>query len=77
MHKGEMQLAFTLVLDAIKDALVGGNTVELKGIGTIGFSCSGAWTKDDAGDEPSAPETSGGSTSGGGQKPGGGVETEA
>ena len=103
MHKGEMQLAFTLVLDAIKDALVDGNTVELKGIGTIGFSCSGAWTKtaeeqsnvehkigvafypsqevhaavataktswtkDDAGDEPSAPDTSGG-TSGGGQTP--------
>lgn len=45
MHKGEMQLAFTLVLDAIKDALVEGKTVELKGIGTIGFSCSGAWTK--------------------------------
>lgn len=45
MHKGEIQLAFTLVLDAIKDALVEGKTVELKGIGTIGFSCSGAWTK--------------------------------
>ena len=103
MHKGEMQLAFTLVLDAIKDALVGGNTVELKGIGTIGFSCSGAWTKtadeqanvehkigvafypsqevhaavasaktswtkDGEGDEPSAPDASGG-TSGGDQKP--------
>ena len=45
LHKGEMQLAFTLVLDAIKDALVAGNIVELKGIGNIGFSCSGAWTK--------------------------------
>ena len=67
MHKGEMQLACTLVLDAIKDALVGGNTVELKGIGTIGFSCSGAWTKDGEGDEPSAPDTSGGTS--GEQKP--------
>lgn len=45
MHNGEMQLAFALVLDAIKDTLVGGNTVELKGIGTIGFSCNGVWTK--------------------------------
>lgn len=45
MHKGEMQLAFTLVLDAIKDALVSGKTVELKGIGNIGFTCSGAWTE--------------------------------
>lgn len=104
MHKGEMQLAFTLVLDAIKEALVSGKTVELKGIGNIGFTCSGSWTetadeqsavehkigvsfypsneihaavataktswtKDDEGDEPSAPGTSGGSTLGGGQKP--------
>lgn len=104
MHKGEMQLAFTLVLDAIKEALVSGKTVELKGIGNIGFTCSGSWTetadeqsavehkigvsfypsneihatvataktswtKDDEGDEPSAPGTSGGSTPGGGQKP--------
>ena len=82
MHKGEMQLAFTLVLDAIKDALVGGNTVELKGIGTIGISCSGpsqevhaavataktSWTKDGEGDEPTSPDASGG-TSGGEQKP--------
>lgn len=45
MHKGEMQLAFTLVLDAIKEALVSGKTVELKGIGNIGFTCSGAWTE--------------------------------
>lgn len=45
MHKGEMQLAFTLVLDAIKEALVNGKTVELKGIGNIGFTCSGAWTE--------------------------------
>lgn len=104
MHKGEMQLAFTLVLDAIKEALVSGKTVELKGIGNIGFTCSGSWTetadeqsavehkigvsfypsneihaavatakaswtKDDEGDEPSAPGTSGGSTPGGSQKP--------
>ena len=45
MHKGEMQLAFTLVLDAIKENLSAGNIVELKGIGNIGFSCSGAWTE--------------------------------
>jgi nucleoid DNA-binding protein len=45
MHKGEMQLAFTLMLDAIKEALVSGKTVELKGIGNIGFTCSGAWTE--------------------------------
>lgn len=45
MHKGEMQLAFTLILDAIKEALVSGKTVELKGIGNIGFTCSGAWTE--------------------------------
>lgn len=54
MHKGEMQLAFTLVLDAIKEALVSGKTVELKGIGNIGFTCSGAWTK--TADEQSAVE---------------------
>ena len=111
MHKAELRMAFELMLDAIGDALTSGMNVELKGIGNIGFSCSGAWTKtaeeqanvehkigvafypsqevhaavataktswtkDDAGDEPSAPETPGGSTSGGGQKPGGGVETE-
>lgn len=45
MHKGEMQLTFTLILDAIKEALVSGKTVELKGIGNIGFTCSGAWTE--------------------------------
>lgn len=54
MHKGEMQLAFTLVLDAIKEALVSGKTVELKGIGNIGFTCSGAWTE--TADEQSAVE---------------------
>ena len=110
MHKAELRMAFELMLDAIGDALTSGMNVELKGIGNIGFSCSGAWTKtaeeqanvehkigvafypsqevhaavataktswtkDDAGDEPSAPETSDGG-SGGGQKPGGGVETE-
>lgn len=45
MHKSEMQLTFTLILDAIKEALVSGKTVELKGIGNIGFTCSGAWTE--------------------------------
>lgn len=54
MHKGEMQLAFTLVLDAIKDALVSGKTVKLKGIGNIGFTCSGAWTE--TADEQTAVE---------------------
>lgn len=54
MHKGEMQLAFTLVLDAIKEALVSGKTVELKGIGNIGFTCSGSWTE--TADEQSAVE---------------------
>ena len=54
MHKGEMQLAFTLVLDAIKGALVSGKTVELKGIGNIGFTCSGAWTE--TADEQTAVE---------------------
>ena len=109
LHKAELRMAFELMLDAIKENLSAGNIVELKGIGNIGFSCSGAWTetpeeqsavehkigvsffpsqevhvavataktswtKDDAGDEPSAPDasggsTSGGSTSGGSQKP--------
>lgn len=44
MHKAELRMAFELSLDAIKEALTAGKTVELKGIGTIGFSCSGAWT---------------------------------
>ena len=104
LHKAELRMAFELMLDAIKENLSAGNIVELKGIGNIGFSCSGAWTetaeeqsavehkigvsffpsqevhvavataktswtKDDAGDEPSAPDASGGSTSGGGQTP--------
>lgn len=103
LHKAELRMAFELMLDAIKENLSAGNIVELRGIGNIGFSCSGAWTetpeeqtavehkigvsffpsqevhaavataktswtKDDAGDEPSAPDASGG-TSGGDQKP--------
>ena len=103
LHKAELRMAFELMLDAIKENLSAGNIVELKGIGNIGFSCSGAWTetadeqtavehkigvsffpsqevhaavataktswtKDDAGDEPTSPDASGG-TSGGEQKP--------
>ena len=103
LHKAELRMAFELMLDAIKENLSAGNIVELRGIGNIGFSCSGAWTetpeeqtavehkigvsffpsqevhaavataktswtKDDAGDEPSDPDASGG-TSGGDQKP--------
>ena len=103
MHKAELRMAFDLMLDAIGDALTSGMNVELKGIGNIGFSCSGAWTKtaeeqanvehkigvafypsqevhaavataktswtkDNEGDEPSAPDASGG-TSGGEQAP--------
>ena len=103
LHQAELRMAFELMLDAIKENLSAGNIVELKGIGNIGFSCSGAWTetpeeqtavehkigvsffpsqevhaavataktswtKDGEGDEPSAPDASGGS-SGGGQKP--------
>ena len=45
MHKAELRMAFELMLDAISDALTSGMNVELKGIGNIGFSCSGAWTK--------------------------------
>ena len=45
MHQGELRLAFDLILDSIKEALTAGKTVELKGIGNIGFSCSGAWTE--------------------------------
>lgn len=44
MHPGELRLAFDLILDTIKEALTSGKTVELKGIGNIGFTCSGAWT---------------------------------
>ena len=102
MHKAELRMAFELMLDAIGDALTSGMNVELKGIGNIGFSCSGAWTKtaeeqsnvehkigvafypsqevhaavataktswtkDDAGDEPTSPDASGGTS--GEQKP--------
>lgn len=45
LHKAELRMAFELMLDAIGDALTSGMNVELKGIGNIGFSCSGAWTK--------------------------------
>lgn len=45
MHKAELQMAFTLMLDAIKENLENGHIVELKGIGNIGFSVSGAWTE--------------------------------
>lgn len=44
MHRAELRMAFELALDAIKEALMSGRIVELKGIGNIGFSCSGAWT---------------------------------
>ena len=103
LHKAELRMAFELMLDAIKENLSAGNIVELKGIGNIGFSCSGpwtetpeeqtalehkigvsffpsqevhaavatartSWTKDGEGDEPAAPDASGGA-SGGGQNP--------
>lgn len=45
LHKAELRMAFELMLDAIKENLSTGNIVELKGIGNIGFSCSGAWTE--------------------------------
>ena len=45
LHKSELRMAFELMLDAIKENLSAGNIVELKGIGNIGFSCSGAWTE--------------------------------
>lgn len=54
MHQGELRLAFDLILDSIKEALTQGKTVELKGIGNIGFSCSGAWTE--TADEQTAVE---------------------
>lgn len=44
MHKAELRMAFELMLDAIQESLTAGKNVELKGIGNIGFSCSGAWT---------------------------------
>lgn len=45
MHKAELRMAFELMLDAIQETLSAGKAVELKGIGNIGFTCSGAWTK--------------------------------
>lgn len=45
LHKAELRMAFELMLDAIKENLSAGNIVELRGIGNIGFSCSGAWTE--------------------------------
>lgn len=45
LHKAELRMAFELMLDAIKENLSAGNIVELKGIGNIVFSCSGAWTE--------------------------------
>ena len=45
MHKAEVRMALELMIDAIADALKSGNTVTLPGVGTIGFSCNGAWTK--------------------------------
>ena len=45
LHKAELRMAFELMLDAIKENLSSGNIVELKGIGNIGFTCSGAWTE--------------------------------
>ena len=45
LHQAELRMAFELMLDAIKENLSAGNIVELKGIGNIGFSCSGSWTE--------------------------------
>lgn len=45
LHKAELRMAFELMLDAIKESLSSGKIVELKGIGNIGFTCSGAWTE--------------------------------
>ena len=45
MHKAEVRLALELMIGTISDALKSGNTVTLPGVGTIGFSCNGAWTK--------------------------------
>ena len=45
MHKAELHMAFELMLDSIKESLSAGKIVELKGIGNIGFTCSGAWTE--------------------------------
>lgn len=45
MHKAEVRMALDLAIETIADALKSGNTVTLPGVGTIGFSCNGAWTK--------------------------------
>ena len=45
MHKAEVRMALELMIDAIADALKSGKTVTLPGVGTIGFSCNGSWTK--------------------------------
>lgn len=45
MHKAELRMALELIIDTIADALKSGKTVTLPGVGTIGFSCNGAWTK--------------------------------
>lgn len=45
MHKAEVRMALELMIDTIADALKSGNTVTLPGVGTIGFSCNGVWTK--------------------------------
>lgn len=54
MHKAELRMAFELMLDSIKESLSAGKIVELKGIGNIGFTCSGAWTE--TADEQTAVE---------------------
>lgn len=45
MHKAEVRMALELMIDTIADALKSGKTVTLPGVGTIGFSCNGVWTK--------------------------------
>ena len=45
MHTAELRMAFELMLDSIKESLSAGRIIELKGIGSIGFTCSGAWTE--------------------------------
>lgn len=45
LHKAELRMAFELMLDSIKENLSAGRIVELKGIGNIGFTCSGSWTE--------------------------------
>ena len=45
MHKAEVRMALELIIDTIADAVKSGKTVTLPGVGTIGFSCNGVWTK--------------------------------